>query len=1033
MASFRVALIPVALACVTAIPAAGAQPFEILHAFENPPAVPWGGLVLGPDGLVYGTTEHGGRYDLGTVFRFDPVSGVVTVLHHFKGTDDGIHPRAGLVWGGDALYGTTAGTAGTWSSSTVKGTVFKITTAGTLLTLHSFSGADGMWPLGVLVPVEDVLWGTTEAGGTFGYGTVFKVGRSGGLTTVHSFPYGTEGFFPMSGLALGPDRTLFGTTHDGGSGYRGTLFKIDPEGGFTKLHDFTATEGSPIGEPFVDASGAVIGTTLMGDLSSGGTVYRHLPGGTHQVLSNFPAYSLPSGGLVQGPNGLLYGLTSGYNLTYGWGSLYSVDPVTSGLRTLYYFGKANPQGRLLVVGNELLGTTSGYDSDPDRGTIFRYSTGESTLATLHEFGTTEGGCTPVGLAVGAGAALYGTTEYCGAAGGGTVFELTSAGARTAYTFPYSPQWVEGRESPTGRTGMTVSRVTWAGPDLLYGVRRSETLAYRNYGSVFQLTPSTGEHEILHEFVVREEGSAPEYAPMVTSDGRLWGTTSEGGATYRGGVLYGMGVDGRGYDVSHHFANDAGGQGPSSPLLEATDGSFYGTTAFAPVTIDWNSYPGCGGMFRGSQETGALTGIYTFPWSPANYPSGCQPRGSLAEGPGGRIYGVTTYGMGTGGGWGYGVVYELDPTVTPWNPRIIHAFGTGADGSYPHDLVYSPDGFLYGAALKGSHDKGVVYRLRPDGTGYEVVHDFDGDDGTEPAGLVIGSDRQLYGITRMGGPGGGGVVFRIALAPTAGIAVPDTVAEGDTVTLTASGVDPAGGPLSYDWDLDDDREFDDFSGSTAEFVAGPDRDGPGTYPVAVRVTTAAGVSTDASSEVTVTNVAPVVEIQPSAATVDVGVTVSLRVTFDDPGPDTWTASIAFGDGATETRPLATLGDFGITHVYALPSDYTVRVTVADDDGDTGTAQATVTVRTAAQSIGFLIEEIEDLLDDGTLKPGQGKSLINKLEQALATLQAGDTKKAITMLEAFIHEVRAFKNAGILEPAQADEWIAIAVAVIVSISG
>ena len=94
---------------------------------------------------------------------------------------------------------------------------------------------------------------------------------------------------------------------------------------------------------------------------------------------------------------------------------------------------------------------------------------------------------------------------------------------------------------------------------------------------------------------------------------------------------------------------------------------------------------------------------------------------------------------------------------------------------------------------------------------------------------------------------------------------------------------------------------------------------------------------------------------------------------------------------------------------------------------------LTPATPAAIIGGLIDVVERLVDDGTLNGGQGNSLIKKLEQALATLGAGDTKKAVTMLEAFIHEVRAFKNAGILDPAQADELIATAEAVIASISG
>ena len=102
-----------------------------------------------------------------------------------------------------------------------------------------------------------------------------------------------------------------------------------------------------------------------------------------------------------------------------------------------------------------------------------------------------------------------------------------------------------------------------------------------------------------------------------------------------------------------------------------------------------------------------------------------------------------------------------------------------------------------------------------------------------------------------------------------------------------------------------------------------------------------------------------------------------------------------------------------------------------DGGPGEGGVIYRIRLSPEAIiGSLIGKVEGL---GTLKPGQGKSLVGKLELALQRLQAGDTLKAITMLEAFIHEVRALENAGILDPAQADGWIATAEGVIASISG
>jgi ELWxxDGT repeat protein len=102
----------------------------------------------------------------------------------------------------------------------------------------------------------------------------------------------------------------------------------------------------------------------------------------------------------------------------------------------------------------------------------------------------------------------------------------------------------------------------------------------------------------------------------------------------------------------------------------------------------------------------------------------------------------------------------------------------------------------------------------------------------------------------------------------------------------------------------------------------------------------------------------------------------------------------------------------------------------DDGVHGVEPWTLRSLTPEEEITGIIGEVEGL---GTLKPGQGKSLVVKLEMALLALEAGDTKRATTMLEAFIHQVKAFKNAGILDAEQADGWIATAEGVIASIPG
>ena len=127
---------------------------------------PYGGLVEGADGAIYGTTVGGGASGLGTVFRMSKAGTTFTVLHSFSANAaDGQNPYAGVIEGSDGwLYGTT-----TQGGSDNRGTVFKLRKDGSsYLVLHSFSatGMDGDEPWGALVEgTGGALYGTTRAGG----------------------------------------------------------------------------------------------------------------------------------------------------------------------------------------------------------------------------------------------------------------------------------------------------------------------------------------------------------------------------------------------------------------------------------------------------------------------------------------------------------------------------------------------------------------------------------------------------------------------------------------------------------------------------------------------------------------------------------------------------------------------------------------------------------------------------------------------------------------------------------------------------
>ena len=192
---------------------------------------PRAGLVQASDGNFYGTTENGGAnncapyYGCGTVFKITS-SGALTTLHSFA-RSDGAYPGAGLVQASDGnFYGTTY-VGGTNNY----GTVFKITPQGTLTTLHSFDGSDGANPAdGLLQASDGNFYGATSYGGASndcygGCGTVFKITSSGTLTTLHSFA-GSDGANPPARLVQASDGNLYGTTYVGGADGRGTVFRL---------------------------------------------------------------------------------------------------------------------------------------------------------------------------------------------------------------------------------------------------------------------------------------------------------------------------------------------------------------------------------------------------------------------------------------------------------------------------------------------------------------------------------------------------------------------------------------------------------------------------------------------------------------------------------------------------------------------------------------------------------------------------------------------------------------------------------------
>ena len=262
---------------------------------------------------------------------------------------------------------------------------------------------------------------------------------------------------------------------------------------------------------------------------------------------------------------------------------------------------------------------------------------------------------------------------------------------------------------------------------------------------------------LHLFAAGATNGDRPFAGLIQgSDGNFYGTTRFGGAQSVG-TVFRMSADGD-YTNLYSFGTSSAFDGwqPAGGLVQGSDGNLYGTTSMRGT----NSCS-CGVVFRIGPDGSGYATIHHFAGG-AN--DGSFPGGTLLQGYDGNFYGTTV----NGGAHGAGVVFRISPSGSYTN---LYSFGSvPADGSQPNGLLQGSDGNFYGTTLVGgSNGFGTVFRINPDGGNYSVLHRFAGgyyygnDDGRLPYGtLVEGGDGNFYGTASEGGTNtcSCGVVFRI---------------------------------------------------------------------------------------------------------------------------------------------------------------------------------------------------------------------------------------------------------------------------------
>jgi uncharacterized repeat protein (TIGR03803 family) len=296
---------------------------------------------------------------------------------------------------------------------------------------------------------------------------------------------------------------------------------------------------------------------------------------------------------------------------------------------------------------------------------------------------------------------------------------------------------------------------------LYGTITGGLL--NGHGTIFEIT-GAGMLTTLYRFCTQSpclDGSRPEAALVLDTDGNIYGTTAFGG-THGDGTLFKITADGT-LTTLYNFCSLINAQGycvdgtrPDVALVRGTDGNLYGVT--------YQGGANRGGTIFKFTTAGSLTTLYSF-CSRSSCADGKYPSG-LLQASNGSFYGTTTRGGAGANGDGNGTVFQMTPDGTL---TTLHIFN-GTDGLEPSGaLVQDAAGNFYGTTLFGGlspTNGGTAFKITANGA-FTSVHSFctqpSCPDGLIPNGLIQGTDGNFFGTTEEGGGNRDGTVFKMSAA------------------------------------------------------------------------------------------------------------------------------------------------------------------------------------------------------------------------------------------------------------------------------
>ncbi|WP_336513921.1 choice-of-anchor tandem repeat GloVer-containing protein [Pollutibacter soli] len=602
--------------------------YNKLHEFSSafPGVSPVSGLVAAPDGKLYGTTPTQTPVSYGTVYGIDPESGGYYLIFNSTDVDRYSFYSRLTVSSSGGIYGIGR-----------SGIVFSVY-QNSIQELYRLQPSEAIDPTSHLIAGPGgILYGSAE-GGTSDKGVIFsfdprskkytkladtaitisflkkdemrlvgfKNREDGAEGTIESFDIAhhiftsnldlsqTLGKFHCTEILAANDGKWYWTTEAGGIPELGTLYALNPTDGSDELlYDFRNVHGSRPQESLVFGnSGKLYGVTNGGGNNGLGVLFcfdTTLNRYSKLYDFNFSDGANPSGKLVKGQHGKLFGLTGGGG-QYGFGTIYSFDPATHIFTRLFDFNGSNgngPEGSLLITQTDKLIGTTQTGGNLNLGVLFSFDLTDSSYEVLFHFDSHKGQYPVANVIQTSNGRLYGMAAG-GANNFGIIYSYDTLTGETSVHYDFDG--VNG--------GNNAGNLFEAKDRNLYGLTRIG--GKDNIGVLFSFDPRLNVYTRLYDFRYIY-GHYPEGSLTQGNDGKLYGMTRSGGAA-AAGVVFSYDIQSKIYSVVGEFDLKNGSYPSSGELIEPAGCGNFSVAAY-------NSGPVC----SGSAITLSVDGRFSYQW------------------------------------------------------------------------------------------------------------------------------------------------------------------------------------------------------------------------------------------------------------------------------------------------------------------------------------------------------------------------------------------------------------------------------------